>query len=319
MAARFVSLSSPVAQSNVSVEKAKNSTARSAAESHRIASEYEFSGNQVWVEVPVVLEWIEIHDPYTEAGMETSPSQRNGAGAVRSNGTQHPPHSNGVGAVHSNGAQQAAHSNGVGAVHSNGAQHAVHRNAVEEAEETGQSEEEDGSGSERGESLHSFEDDEDEDTRQRIEDLLIRHYKQHDGPGSWMDLSYPDSGSFFSSTVPDMASNNPMLKSAMCALAAQHVNSICTHLDQTVDDDDFLVAHHRWPAVFFNVDWYFQSAKKHYEAITLLKEAVEHNRAGEEDVLAADAICQMYESLDTPGASWHAGLGAEAESRTGDA
>ncbi|KAJ4258909.1 hypothetical protein NW762_007996 [Fusarium torreyae] len=146
---------------------------------------------------------------------------------------------------------------------------------------------------------------EDDPVASRLATLyLIKHYKQ--GPGSWLDIF--DTGCYFSGKVPVKAASRPLLKSAMCAIAAKHLYRLSKNRrdEVTHSPDD-----HGWRSC----DWHYQSAKHYDEAIGHLKNAVdlhtyENDLSEKEDMLAAVAILCIYELMDAPGTAWRAHLSA---------
>ncbi|XEU99808.1 hypothetical protein FSHL1_005095 [Fusarium sambucinum] len=134
---------------------------------------------------------------------------------------------------------------------------------------------------------------------------LIKHYKQ--GPGTWFDIF--DTGCYFSGKVPVKAASSPLLKSAICAIAAKHLYRIGKNKSQStfisIPRDTFWLSY----------DWRYESAKHYDEAINHLKSAVdlqtyENDLSEKEDMLAAVAILCIYELMDAPGTAWRAHLSA---------
>ncbi|KAH7129859.1 hypothetical protein B0J13DRAFT_563430 [Dactylonectria estremocensis] len=134
---------------------------------------------------------------------------------------------------------------------------------------------------------------------------LLRHFKE--GPGQWMDLF--DTGAYFSSKVPVIAATRPLVKSAVCALAAKHLHNSRRSLKS-------FRSRHNIPHLFDqNVDWHYESATYYDQAIGHLKTAVNLQRfdedpADKEEIFAAVAILCTYELMDAPGTAWRAHLSA---------
>ncbi|RSL78416.1 hypothetical protein CEP51_008227 [Fusarium floridanum] len=131
---------------------------------------------------------------------------------------------------------------------------------------------------------------------------LLRHFKQ--GPGQWMDIF--DTGSYFSCKVPVIAATKPLLKSAVCAVSAKHLDRLSRA--ETSPENGFYASR-------YAVDWHYQSAKHYGEAINHLKNAVdlrayENDLSDKEDMLAAVAILCIYELMDAPDTAWRAHLKA---------
>ncbi|KAM4065479.1 enoyl-(Acyl carrier protein) reductase [Hirsutella rhossiliensis] len=141
---------------------------------------------------------------------------------------------------------------------------------------------------------------------------LLSHFKH--GPGQWMDVF--DTGAYFSHKAPVLATTRPLLKSAICALAAKHLRHIqrcrgschgrpspaCRVLYDSSQSDD-------------KVDWQYQSAKHYHKAISQLKTAVhlghfDTDSISREELFAAIAILCTCELMDAPGTAWRAHLSA---------
>ncbi|KAH8594068.1 hypothetical protein B0O99DRAFT_673216 [Bisporella sp. PMI_857] len=146
---------------------------------------------------------------------------------------------------------------------------------------------------------------------------LIRHFV--DGPGQWMDLF--DTGAYFSRRVPILTQTRSILRSAVCALAAKHVDR---HFDTqgsrtsgfSLGPLDSIMASYDTP-----INWRYKSAEYYDEAINSLEAAIESYRYGEdtaqkaskyypEDITAAVAILCMLELMDSPGEAWNIHLSA---------
>lgn len=112
-----------------------------------------------------------------------------------------------------------------------------------------------------------------------------------------------DTGAYFSSKIPIMATTSPLLRSAACAIAAKQLyrsnrNPFESHLQ------------HLGP-----VDWTYESARNYHEAIGHLREAVntrayDEGAVEKEHMLAAIAILCIFELMDDPGTAWKAHLSA---------
>ncbi|CAG8225058.1 unnamed protein product [Penicillium salamii] len=133
---------------------------------------------------------------------------------------------------------------------------------------------------------------------------MLRHFKE--GPGQWMDLF--DTTAYFSSKVPVLAATRPLLKSAVCALSAKHLQ----HVHRTS------VGENRKDSLLPSTDeetWQYQSAKHYDQALGFLKRAINlgtynDNPSDKEEMLAAVAILCLYELMDAPGTAWKAHLSA---------
>ncbi|KAH8667148.1 hypothetical protein BGZ61DRAFT_592658 [Ilyonectria robusta] len=134
---------------------------------------------------------------------------------------------------------------------------------------------------------------------------LLRHFKE--GPGQWMDLF--DTGAYFSSKVPVIAATRPLVKSAVCALAAKHLHNSQRSLKSFNRRNSIL------PLFDQNVDWHYQAATYYDQAIGHLKTAVnlqtfDEDPIDKEEIFAAVAILCTYELMDAPGTAWRAHLSA---------
>ncbi|KAK1449992.1 hypothetical protein CMEL01_07328, partial [Colletotrichum melonis] len=144
---------------------------------------------------------------------------------------------------------------------------------------------------------------------------LLRHFRQ--GPGQWMDLF--DTSAHFSCKIPIRATTRPLLKSAICALAAKH-------LSRTQSNDNEIrqtrsarasVA----PSATTPPDWQYHAVRHYHQAIRHLKHAITfagarddalHSETSDQhaDTFAAVAILCMYELMNAPGNAWKAHLTA---------
>lgn len=121
-----------------------------------------------------------------------------------------------------------------------------------------------------------------------------------------MDLF--DTTAYFSSKVPVLAATRPLLKSAVCALSAKHLQ----HVHRTS------VGENRKDSLLPSTDeetWQYQSAKHYDQALGFLKRAINlgaynDNPSDKEEMLAAVAILCLYELMDAPGTAWKAHLSA---------
>lgn len=128
-----------------------------------------------------------------------------------------------------------------------------------------------------------------------------------------MDLF--DTGAAFSCKVPVIATTRPLLKSAVCALAARHLQHV-RHVSNNSSASQ--MSHGKASGFSFldrQVDWQYQSAKYYHQAIGHLKaatnyEAFETVVSDKEELFAAVAILCTYELMDAPGTAWRAHLSA---------
>ena len=128
-----------------------------------------------------------------------------------------------------------------------------------------------------------------------------------------MDLF--DTGAYFSSKAPVLAASRPLLKSAMCAVAAKHMQHICRTLN---NDAEGRVIHSKYAILVLavrDVDWRYQSVEYYDLALRHLKLAIdaqdfEKSLEDKEEVFAAVAILCTYELMDAPGTEWRAHLSA---------
>ncbi|CAG7922011.1 unnamed protein product [Penicillium olsonii] len=133
---------------------------------------------------------------------------------------------------------------------------------------------------------------------------MLRHFKE--GPGQWMDLF--DTTAYFSSKVPVLAATRPLLKSAVCALSAKHLQHV-HHVSTPENQKGFLLP-------FTDEEtWKYQSAKNYDQALGFLKTAINlgaynDSPSDKEEMLAAVAILCLYELMDAPGTAWKAHLSA---------
>lgn len=111
-----------------------------------------------------------------------------------------------------------------------------------------------------------------------------------------------------------MAATKPLLKSAVCALAAKHLghcqNNRRGHFGERSDE-----MHTVFSPLDNNVDWQYQSVKQYGCAIKHLKAAInlgafETDDADKEELFASITILCTYELMDAPGTAWSAHLSA---------
>lgn len=120
-----------------------------------------------------------------------------------------------------------------------------------------------------------------------------------------MDLF--DTTAYFSSKVPVIAASKPLLKSAVCALAAKHLWHLYHIANETKKRNS-----HALSLTRRNI-WHYQAAKYYDQALGFLKTAIDlrtyiDNPAEKEEMLAAVAILCTYELMDAPGTAWRAHL-----------
>jgi hypothetical protein len=121
-----------------------------------------------------------------------------------------------------------------------------------------------------------------------------------------MDLF--DTTAYFSSKVPVLAATRPLLKSAVCALSAKHLQHVY-HTSIGNDRNRFL------HSLADEETWQYQSARHYDLALGFLKNAIDlgtynDNPSDKEEMLAAVAILCLYELMDAPGTAWKAHLSA---------
>lgn len=123
-----------------------------------------------------------------------------------------------------------------------------------------------------------------------------------------------DTGAYFSHKVTVMAATKPLLKSAVCALAAKHLGHCQANMTRRYGE---LSDERRTILSPFDdrVDWHYQSAKHYGYAIKHLKIAInlgafETDDADKEELFASITILCTYELMDAPGTAWSAHLSA---------
>jgi hypothetical protein len=121
-----------------------------------------------------------------------------------------------------------------------------------------------------------------------------------------MDLF--DTTAYFSSKVPVIAAVRPLLKSAVCALSAKHLQHLY-HISDGIDRNSYILS------LADEETWHYQSAKHYDQALGYLKTAIDlenynDSPSDKEEMLAAVAILCLYELMDAPGTAWRAHLSA---------
>ncbi|KAF9880493.1 zn 2cys6 transcription factor [Colletotrichum karsti] len=144
---------------------------------------------------------------------------------------------------------------------------------------------------------------------------LLRHFRE--GPGQWMDLF--DTSAHFSCKVSIRATTRPLLKSAICALAAKHLSRTQNNHEQHTARSarkSLASADDRSP------NWSYHAVRYYHQAIRCLKHAIaiggrdemDMQRGDAEsrhaDTFAAVAILCIYELMNAPGNAWKAHLTA---------
>jgi hypothetical protein len=111
-----------------------------------------------------------------------------------------------------------------------------------------------------------------------------------------------------------MATTKPLLKSALCALAAKHLGHCQRNMNnqfgKNSDDRRTILSQ-----LDNKVDWQYQSVKHYDSAIKHLKIAInlgvfETDDANKEELFASITILCTYELMDAPGTAWSAHLSA---------
>ncbi|KAF3806838.1 hypothetical protein GCG54_00007088 [Colletotrichum gloeosporioides] len=142
---------------------------------------------------------------------------------------------------------------------------------------------------------------------------LLRHFRE--GPGQWMDLF--DTSAHFSCKIPIRATTRPLLKSAICALAAKHLSRTqsnnCEKQSSRSARASLSSPTSRTP------DWQYHAVRYYHQAIRCLKHAIalggcddtrDMDGGRHTDTFAAVAILCMYELMNAPGNAWKAHLTA---------
>ncbi|KZL78947.1 zn 2cys6 transcription factor, partial [Colletotrichum incanum] len=144
---------------------------------------------------------------------------------------------------------------------------------------------------------------------------LLRHFRE--GPGQWrnrMDLF--DTTAYFSCKIPLRATTRPLLKSAICALAAKHLSRI-----QSDSRNYTFKASLAFSSTSRVPDWQYHAVRYYHQAIRCLKNTIAVGRNTDTsdgndidsrhmDTFAAVAILCMYELMNAPGDAWKAHLTA---------
>ncbi|KAK7418423.1 hypothetical protein QQX98_003915 [Neonectria punicea] len=238
-----------------------------------------FEGDHVWLEIPAQLTFVPIEDPYSQESLDILPDNADASPITAQNNTLH----------------QACHNDFSQTIH-------VEHDHTSDIITLDVSDEP----SPRGVEI----------TEDRVDPgilalHLLRHFKE--GPGQWMDLF--DTGAYFSSKVPVIAVTRPLLKSAVCALAAKHLHHIDNTLHKNHTPSTSIDRTSPILSLFgCNVDWHYQSATYYDQAIGHLKAAVNlfshEDLPDKEEIFAAVAILCTYELMDAPGTAWRAHLSA---------
>ncbi|KAK1657268.1 hypothetical protein BDP55DRAFT_442418 [Colletotrichum godetiae] len=132
-----------------------------------------------------------------------------------------------------------------------------------------------------------------------------------------MDLF--DTSAHFSCKIPIRATTRPLLKSAICALAAKHLSR--TQLSDRETRETRSVRTSEAFSATTNPDWQYHAVRHYHRAIKGLKHAITLAGASDdardreasdrnEDAFAAVAILCMYELMNAPGNAWKAHLTA---------
>lgn len=130
-----------------------------------------------------------------------------------------------------------------------------------------------------------------------------------------MDLF--DTSAHFSCKITIRAATRPLLKSAICALAAKHLSRT-----QRDDRENQPIRSARVTTASANSrppDWQYHAVRYYHQAIRYLKHAIASGGSDESreldggkhaDTFGAVAILCMYELMDAPGNAWKAHLTA---------
>ncbi|KAF2105035.1 hypothetical protein NA57DRAFT_51817 [Rhizodiscina lignyota] len=143
---------------------------------------------------------------------------------------------------------------------------------------------------------------------------LLRYFANV--PGQWMDLF--DTRAYYSRRVTILAARSALLKFAACSLAAKCLHRIRRNGSISVPEsaggaspEDFHRGHVN--------DWQYKSVEYYDHAIGLLREATQLDQQHlygtstgikSDEVLAAIALLAMFELMDSPGPEWKAHLSA---------
>lgn len=130
-----------------------------------------------------------------------------------------------------------------------------------------------------------------------------------------MDLF--DTSAHFSCKITIRAASRPLLKSAICALAAKHLSR--TQRDNHENQPTRSTRATTASAVSRHPDWQYHAVRYYHQAIRCLKHAIASGGCDDSqdldggphtDTFAAVAILCMYELMDAPGNAWKAHLTA---------
>jgi hypothetical protein len=126
-----------------------------------------------------------------------------------------------------------------------------------------------------------------------------------------MDLF--DTTAYFSSKVPVIAASKPLLKYAVCALAAKHLHHYCRV--RKAAQYSPLIPDCCLSGPRGELDWRYYSIHYYHQALGHLKASIasstlQHGRFEQEELFAAVAILCTYELMDAPGTAWRAHLSA---------
>lgn len=130
-----------------------------------------------------------------------------------------------------------------------------------------------------------------------------------------MDLF--DTSAHFSRKITIRAATRPLLKSAICALAAKHLSR--TPRDNHDNHSIRITRAKTASAVSSHTDWQYHAVSYYHQAIRYLKDAIASSDCDDTrdldsghhtDTFAAVAILCMYELMDAPGNAWKAHLTA---------
>lgn len=132
-----------------------------------------------------------------------------------------------------------------------------------------------------------------------------------------MDLF--DTSAHFSCKIPIRATTRPLLKSAICALAAKHLSRAQSNDSETRQIRSVRTSSAS-PATT-TPDWQYHAVRHYHQAIRRLKHAItlagvrddaQDSETSDQhaDTFAAVAILCMYELMNAPGNAWRAHLTA---------
>lgn len=130
-----------------------------------------------------------------------------------------------------------------------------------------------------------------------------------------MDLF--DTSAHFTCKITIRAASRPLLKSAICALAAKHLSR--TQRDNRENQPTRSSRATTASANSGHLDWQYHAVRYYHQAIRCLKRAIASSGCDDSqhldgdrqtDTFAAVAILCMYELMDAPGNAWKAHLTA---------